>query len=282
MMRLGAHAFLWVGEATTEALSQAVCQAAKAEFDFIELPLLRLERIDVIALRTALNKHGLPCTCSLVLPPEASLTENPYAAEEFLLSALNMAARLESPLVTGVIYSKLGENTPPSPEVLGKVVLVLKKVAQIAATKGIRLGIEPVNRYETSLINTAEQALEIINAIAEPNVFLHLDTYHMNIEECGFRQPILKAGKFLQYVHLSESHRGEPGTGNVQWEEVFAALAEVGFKGDVAFEAFLAPSQDLIQATRVWRAISASEEQQIVYKGITFFRKLAKKYGLTK
>lgn len=278
-MRLGGHAFLWIGEATTEALSQAIYQAAKAKFDFIELPLLRPEKVDVIALRAALNKHGLPCTCSLVLPPEASLTENPYATEEFLLSAVEVAARLESPLLTGVVYSKLGENTLPSPDVLEKVVLVLKKVAQVAATKGVRLGIEPVNRYETSLINTAEQALEIINAIAEPNVFLHLDTYHMNIEECGFRQPILKAGEILQYVHLSESHRGEPSTGNVQWEEVFSALAEVDFKGDLAFEAFLAPSQDLIQATRVWHTISASKEQ-IVDKSVAFFRKLAKKYGL--
>lgn len=278
-MRLGAHAFLWVSTCSTDALLHAVHRAREATLDFVEIPLLNPEALDLNALRNCLHEQGVSCTCSLVLPPEASLPRTPRKAERFLLQAVEAAAWLGSPILTGVLYGKLGEDLPPEPAVLTRVAKVLKRVAQAAAQRGVQLGIEPVNRYETSLINTAEQALELIDMIAEPNVFLHLDTYHMTLEERGFRTPILKAGGRLRYVHLSESHRGEPGTGNVRWEEVFSALAEVKFAGDMALEIFLTPSPDLARATRIWRAPSAPP-QDVVPAATAFFRELARRYHL--
>ncbi|MCX7750369.1 MAG: sugar phosphate isomerase/epimerase [Candidatus Bipolaricaulota bacterium] len=278
-MRLGAHAFLWVGEASTEPIVYAVGQAADEGLEFVEIPILRPKEIHPARISSALRKHGLGCTCSLVLPPEAALPENPRGAMAFLLQAVDVAASLGSPIVTGVVYSALGTTTPPTPQTLETVATVLKHVAQAAAARGVRIGVEPVNRYETSLVNTAEQALKLITAIQEPNVFLHLDTYHMNIEERGFRQAILRAGKQLQYLHLSESHRGEPGTGTVGWEEVFAALAEVGFDGDLALEAFLAPSAALAQATRIWTP-HPIEPRAVVRAGRTLVQWLAKAHGL--
>ncbi len=277
-MRLGVHAFLWARDYSTEALTTAIREAARAKVDFIEIPILHPEEINITALRLALLKHGLPCTCSTVLPPTTSL-EDLRKAEEFLLQVIEVVAYLESPILTGVIYSKLGESTPPTIKVLNEIASMLKRVARVAAVKDVHLGIEPVNRYETSILNTAEQALKIIEAISEPNVFLHLDTYHMNIEEQEFRQPILKAGKHLRYVHLSESHRGKPGTGTVQWEDVFSALANAGFDGDMAFESFIAPNPSLSQATRIWRS-SPVPAEEIAHEGLMFFREMARKYGL--
>jgi D-psicose/D-tagatose/L-ribulose 3-epimerase len=106
---------------------------------------------------------------------------------------------------------------PPEPEELRAVARVLKSTARRAAEGGVELGIEAVNRYETYLINLASQVSDLLDEIDEPNVFAHLDTYHMNIEEKGFYEPILSLGPRLRYIHLSESDRGTPGTARSSW-----------------------------------------------------------------
>ncbi|MDW8092002.1 MAG: sugar phosphate isomerase/epimerase family protein [Meiothermus sp.] len=281
MPRFGAHAFIWAAEWSPEAAEKVVAGAAEAGLDFVEIPLLRPERFDVALTRRLLQQYGLGCTCSLALPVEASLPEHPEAATRFLMQALDTAHRLGSPVLTGVTYATLGalSGRAPSNEDYAVIVRALKPVARHAARLGMRLGLEPVNRYETYLLNLAAQGLALIERLDEPNVFLHLDTYHMNIEEKGFRDPIVRAGRHLGYIHLSESDRGTPGTGNVHWDEVFAGLSEIGFGGDLVMESFVTLNPEIARATCMWRKV-VEDPQAMVREGLAFLRRKAHQYGL--
>jgi D-psicose/D-tagatose/L-ribulose 3-epimerase len=229
-----------------------------------------------------LAAHRLGVTCSLGLPPKASLPDDPAAAEAFLIEAVEVAGRLGSPVLTGVIYGTLGvlPGRPPTEAELSIVADSIRRVAVHAGRIGMRLGLEPVNRYETHLVNLARQGLDLIDAIGEPNVFLHLDTYHMNIEEKGFREPILQSAARLEYVHLSESDRGTPGTGNVHWDDVFSALADIGYDHDLVMESFVAVNPDIARATCMWRQVAPSSTE-LVREGLQFLRMKARDSGLT-
>jgi D-psicose/D-tagatose/L-ribulose 3-epimerase len=128
-------------------------------------------------------------------------------------------------------------------------------MAEFAAKKGVTLGLEVVNRYESNQLNTAAQALEMLDRIDAPNVVVHLDTYHMNIEEEDFMKPVLLCGKRLGYVHIGESHRGYLGTGTIDFETFFKALAKIDYQGVVTFESFSSTvvNEELSNALAIWR-----------------------------
>jgi len=149
----------------------------------------------------------------------------------------------------------------------------------VASEYGISLGIEALNRYETYLNNTAEQLAEMIDRIDEPNVFAHLDSYHMNIEEKGFRAPIELLGDRLAYVHLSESDRGTPGTGNVNWDDLFAGLQTIGYDGRLTMESFVAVNEAIIGATAIWRPV-VGDPDELIRDGLAFLRRKCEDYGL--
>lgn len=281
MPRFGAHAFIWASEWTPEASERVIKGAAEAGLDFVEIPLLRPRTFDVGHTTDLLGRYGIAATCSLGLPAEASLPDAPEAAEAFLKDALEVTAELGAPFLSGVVYGTLGtlSGHPPRDEELETVAVTLRRVARHASLLGLSLGIEPVNRYETYLINLTRQGLELLERISEGNVFLHLDTYHMNIEERGFKEPILAAGKQLQYIHLSESDRGTPGTGNVRWDDVFMGLAEIDYGGDLVMESFVALNPDIARATCIWRPV-VEDPERLVRDGLTFLKSHAARVGL--
>jgi D-psicose/D-tagatose/L-ribulose 3-epimerase len=280
-MLFGAHAFIWAGEWTPEGAEKVIRGAAQAGLDFVEIPLLRPENMDVTATRALLDRYGIGCTCSLGLPKAAHLPSAPEKAESFLESAVDVAAGLEAPVLCGVLYAHLGTLTGRPPEVgeLEAVARVLKNVARYAAERGVSLGVEAVNRYETYLINLAEQADAMLDRVGEPNVFVHLDTYHMNIEEKGFYDPIVATGERMQYIHLSESDRGTPGTGNVHWDEVFRGLKAIDYDGYLVMESFAAINEDLAGATALWRDV-VGDPEALIRDGLGFLRGKAAEYDV--
>jgi D-psicose/D-tagatose/L-ribulose 3-epimerase len=132
---------------------------------------------------------------------------------------------------------------------------VLRRLADQAGTSNVTLGIEIVNRYESNLVNTTDQALSLIADIGAPNVKVHLDTYHMNIEEPGFREPVLRCGEQLGYVHVGESHRGYLGSGTIDFDSFFTALGDVGYTGTIVFESFSSTvvAPELSNTLAIWR-----------------------------
>ena len=277
----GAHAFIWAGEWTPEAAEKVIRGASEAGLDFVEIPLLHPESMDVSGTRDLLDRYGIGCTCSLGLPKAAHLPFAPDAAERFLRTAVDVTAALGSDALSGAIYTHLGTLTrkPPTEDELAAVARVIKGVARYAAQQDVSLGIEAINRYETYLINLASQADAMLDRIDEPNVFVHLDTYHMNIEEKGFYDPIVVSGSRMQYIHLSESDRGTPGTGNVHWDEVFRGLEAVGYNGRLVMESFAAVNEDIIGATALWRDV-VGDPQALIRDGLTFLRDRAAEHDL--
>ena len=277
----GAHAFIWAGEWSREGAERVISGAASAGLDFVEIPLLDPKTMDVENTLALLESHEVGCSCSLGLPKEVHLPFDPDGAERFLAEVVELTAALGSSVLTGCLYTHLGTLTgrPPEPEELESVARVLKSTARRAAGYGVELGIEAVNRYETYLINLASQTSEVLDAIDEPNVFAHLDTYHMNIEEKGFYEPILSLGPRLRYLHLSESDRGTPGTGNVHWDEVFRGLKDASYDGALVMESFAAVNEAIIGATALWRDV-VGDPDALVTDGLAFLRAKAAEYGL--
>jgi D-psicose/D-tagatose/L-ribulose 3-epimerase len=281
MPKFGTHAFVFVGEWTTDSGNFAIEQAGRHGFEYLEIPLLKPDEFDAAGHRAALKKHGLKSTCSLVLPKGTHMPAHPEQARAFLSRALQKVEELECTVLGGCIAYELGTLTgqPPTAQERQTVVEVLRDVAAEAQRRGITLALEACNRYETYLYNTLADARETVLAVGAPGFMVHADTYHMNIEENGFRTPIIEAGDVLGYIHMSESHRGKVGTGTVKWEEVWEGLAAIRFDGYLMLESFAAINPDLAAATCLWRPPQQSSDE-IARDGLAFLRAGAEKYGL--
>ncbi|WP_416798735.1 sugar phosphate isomerase/epimerase family protein [Ciceribacter azotifigens] len=281
MQGFGVHTSMWTMNWDRAGAEKAIAAAVDYKMDFIEIALLDAPSVDAGHTRALLEKHGLRAVCSLGLPEPAWASQRPEAAIAHLEAAMEKTAEMGALALTGVTYGGIGERTGVSPTKaeLDNVARVLGAAARRAKSLGIDLGIEPVNRYETHLINTGWQAVEMIERVGADNIFIHLDTYHMNIEEKGAANGILDARDHLRYIHLSESDRGTPGCGTCDWDEIFATLAAIGFKGGLAMESFINMPQELAFGLSVWRPV-ARDEAEVMGNGLPFLRNKARQYRL--
>jgi D-psicose/D-tagatose/L-ribulose 3-epimerase len=281
MKGFGVHTSMWTMSWDAEGAARAIAAAKASGMDFIEIALLDPAATDAALGRRLLEEAELPAVCSLGLPEAVWASRNPEGAKDFLRLAIEKTAGLGATALTGVTYGGIGERSglPPTDVELDNVARVLEQAAREAADTGLAFGIEPVNRYETHLINTAAQGVAMIERIGAANMFLHLDTYHMNIEEKGAGNGILQGRDHLRYIHLSESDRGTPGAGTCDWDEIFVALAAIGFDGGLAMESFINMPPEIAYGLSVWRPVAESAEQ-VVGDGLPFLRGKARQYGL--
>ena len=281
MEGFGVHTSMWTMKWDREGAERAVQAAADYRMDFLEIALLDAPSVDAEHTRALLEKHRLRAVCSLGLPQPVWPSHNPDGAIEHLRMALDKTKAMGAEALSGVVYGGIGERTglPPTEKELSNVARALEASAAYAKSLGLLFGIEPVNRYETHLINTGWQARDMIERIGSDNIFIHLDTYHMNIEEKGAANGILDAREHLRYIHLSESDRGTPGEGCCDWDEIFAALAAIGFKGGLAMESFINMPPEIAYGLSIWRPV-AENFQQVMGKGLPFLRNKAAQYRL--
>ena len=281
MQGFGVHTSMWTMNWDRAGAEKAVAAAAKYKMDFIEIALLNAPAVDTAHSRALLEKNSLKAVCSLGLPEHAWASRHPDKAVEHLKIAIDKTAEMGALALSGVTYGGIGERTglPPTQGEFDNVARALTAAAKYAKSRGLMLGIEPVNRYENHLINTGWQAVEMIERVGAENMFIHLDTYHMNIEEKGAGNGILDARKYIKYIHLSESDRGTPGCGTCDWDEVFATLAAIGFKGGLAMESFINMPPEVAYGLSVWRPV-ARDEAEVMDNGLPFLRNKAKQYKL--
>ena len=280
-VRIGMHASLWAPSWTREAAELALPEASAHGLETIELPLLEPDKIDAPHSRKLFEKYSIEPTASLCLA-EANMAQlHPERATAFLIRALDKAHEIGCNFLGGVTYSALGfrSGMPPQKWEYDNMAKALKPAAHHARKLGITLGIEPCNRYETHLLNTSWQSLQFLDLLNEPNVTIHLDTYHMNIEEKGIGAGFRTVGDRCAYAHLSESDRGVPGTGTIDWDDVFRTLADIGFKGRLVIESFVTLPAEIAAALSVWRPV-ARDRHEILEKGVPFLKALAKVHGL--
>jgi D-psicose/D-tagatose/L-ribulose 3-epimerase len=257
---LGVHALVWVGGWSNDQATEAIKNSAEAGYGLIEIPALDPKSIDTSHTKKVLAEYGMKGACSLGLSFDADINnEDPEIVkrgEARLMDALTVVEHLGGDYLGGVVFSALGKyKLPPTPKAIENATNSLRRLAQAAKERGITVGLEPVNRYESNLINTGQQAIDMIKNIGESNVVVHLDVYHMNIEEQNLAGPIKAAGDKLGYIHVGASHRGPLGTGNIDFDEFFGALAEIGYKGTITFESFSSAvvSPDLSSTLGIWR-----------------------------
>jgi D-psicose/D-tagatose/L-ribulose 3-epimerase len=281
MTRIGMHFSLWGATWTRASAELAVPEAAKYGLEIIEIPLLAPETIDVPHARDLLAYHKVAPSGSLCLPNDKMATQHPAAARDFVLAALETAHALGCAFLGGVTYSALGYKSglAPTEAEYASIVEALTPVAKRAGDLGMKLGLEPCNRYETHLLNTAAQSLRLLERIDEPSTTIHLDTYHMNIEEKGIGHGFRVAGPRAPYIHISESDRGVPGTGTIDWDDAFAALGGIGFTGDLVIESFVTLPPEIASALCVWRPV-AKDRYEVLDAGVPFIRDMARKHGL--
>ncbi len=280
-MKLGIHAYEWCSEWSNQTLG-IIDTVKKLGFDFIEIPLMRLDLFDPQAVRERLDGFDVT-TSNVLLADDVDVTSfDPEVRKNgvaYLKRCVKASAEAGAKMFSGVIYSQYLKKAVKMPteqewEFSAKS---MKEVARYAADFGMSIAFEPVTRYESYLLNTSEQALRLAEMTGEPNVFIHLDSYHMNVEEKSFHDAVATAGKKLSNFHMCENDRGIAGTGHVDWDGIFRGFREIGFDGYLGFEGFADCTENM--STWVWRKL-APDGDTFVRESMDFAKKMMKKYDL--
>ena len=281
-MKLGIHAYAWCSKWTNDTL-YLIDKVKEMGLDFIEIPLMSLETFDSKAVRDRLQQVGLDALTSTVLLDGTDITsEDPVIRANgmaYLEACVRATAEIGAQSFSGVIYSQHVKpfDRRPGEQLWRYSADSLRPIAQLAKTFDVWVGLEPVNRYESCLLNTCEQALRLKEMVGEDNIKIHLDTYHMNIEEKSFYEATRLAGKDLVHYHFCENDRGIPGSGLVNWDDIFRALADIDYQGYAALESFVDLTDNM--NTWVWRQL-APDGDTLLREGVAFIRKKQQEYGL--
>jgi len=282
---VGINAWVWTSPFDREAVS-LVEKAAAIGFDAFTMPVEDPGFIDVQAMRAALAEHGLRLYITGVFGRDRDLThENAScrrASLDYIAQVLNICEQLGVRILSGPAYSAVGKRRKISDDQRRRewelAVDGLTVAGKMAADHGVTLALEPLNRFETDLVNTTAQVKRMVGDIGLPSVRIHLDTFHMNIEEEHMYDAVALAGDDLVYVDASESHRGTPGSGQVRWEEVARGLRDIGYNGDCVIESFTPDCEAIADAAAIWRPLAPSQDA-LAQDGYEFLRKLLQQPG---
>jgi len=257
---LGVHGLVWAGAWDEKSARHAIESTKNAGFDVIEILLMDPRSIDVSMTRRLLDEYELQASASLGLSAATDVSSDDpdtvAAGRALLADASSVAQDLGLIYLGGVVFGALKKYTEPVSE-RGRAnsIAAVAELCERLAPAGIPVGLEVVNRYESNLLNTARQAMDYIADAGSANLFVHLDTYHMNIEESGLLEPVLICGDRLGYVHIGESHRGWLGSGTVDFASFFRGLQITGYDGPITFESFSSTVVDpgLSYTLAIWR-----------------------------
>jgi D-psicose/D-tagatose/L-ribulose 3-epimerase len=236
-------------------------------YDGVELPLFAYDLDLHVKWGERLDSIGLERTIVTVRGEE----DNPISSDPAVRAlgvannkeALDNAAAVGAQSLVGPYHSALGifSGAGPTEDEWKWGVDSMRQVAEHAGSVGVMLGVECLNRFETYLLNTHSDAARFVREVDHPNCRMMYDTFHSNIEEKNIAAAIRSCQDVLTHVHISENDRSTPGTGNVNWQENFDTLMEVGYDGWMVVEAFGLALPEIAAATKIWRRMYDSEEQ---------------------
>ena len=267
-MRFGVNTWVWFSPTTTERFAEVVPKAKAMGFDAIEFGIEALDDLDYREAAAILAAHDCGVSVAAVMSPDRDLLaddlEDRRHAQRYLERCIEACHTLGATNLVGPMYSAVGrvwQDTPESRERhLDTLVGQLRELAGYAADRGVVLCIEPLNRFETSFINTAEQAVELVDRVDHRSCGVLLDTFHMGIEEKSLGDAIRRCGPRLNHFHACGNDRGAPGNGHLPWHEVADALDDIGYRGPVVIESFTAQVQSIARAAAVWRSFEPSQD----------------------
>ena len=280
-MKIGVNCWVWSSPITTDELSELAPRVKGMGFEWIEVPLESLDDLDHEAGASIIADNGLGVSaCAAIGPdrdlihPDAAIRKNGMA---YVKGAIEAAHELGATNLIGPIYSAVGRTWQQTADErahdLDVLVGNLSELAQVAGDYGVVLCLEPLNRFETSFINTTEQMIEVVDRVNHPNCQIMLDTFHMNIEEKNLGDAIRLAGSRVHHIHACENDRGAPGSGNVAWADVAQGLADINYDGPVVIESFTAKVQSIARAAAIWRSLAPTQDA-LAEDGLQFLRNL--------
>ena len=279
-VRYGLNLLVYTAAFTKDQLD-LIPKVAGFGFDGVEIPFNDLSLLDAKATRAALEKAKMGMTaCCVMMPgtnPCSPDADERTKATARLKQMIDITGEMGGEAVAGPLYSPCGYLTgkAPTEEELKWCAECLSAAAQHAEKAKIPMAIEPLNRFETYVINTVDQALKMVKTVGSDYLTIQVDTFHANIEEKDTAAAIRAVGKkHLGHFHASESDRGTPGTGQVAWEDAFAALRDVGYDKWVTIESFAIGILDLCAAACIWRPIYESADG-LAKDGLKFLKQMA-------
>jgi D-psicose/D-tagatose/L-ribulose 3-epimerase len=280
-MKFGVNTFVWVSPCTTQAAKDLAPKVKRMGFDIFEMACENPDLIDVKVVKRELDTNGLDAIVCGAFGPERNIcSRDPKVvanAKSYCRWLIDAAAELGSPVVCGPMYSAVGKSHLEAEAARtaewDRAVSGIREMAAYAADKGVKIALEPLNRFETDMINVVSQGLDFIDQVGMDNVGLHLDTFHMHLEERNSGDAIRKAHDKVFHFHACENDRGVPGAGQVHWDDVAKALREIQYDGPVVIESFTAEVKEIASAVCIWREIAPSQDA-IASQGLTFLRSL--------
>jgi D-psicose/D-tagatose/L-ribulose 3-epimerase len=278
---VGVNTWVWASPLTDDNVTDLLRRIADLGFDAVELPLEQPGDLTAPVVTAALAETGLtPYVVGAMVPGRdlvATDAETVEATRDYLRACIDLASDAGAGAVCGPFYAATGRVWRMDPETRAAAYTQLREglgpLVEYAAARGVVLGIEPLNRYETSLINTVDQALEALDGLLGPHLGLALDTYHLNIEERSSADAVRRAAEHLVHVQVCGSDRGAPGGDQTDWPAFLDALDEVGYTGPLDIESFTADNAAIATAASIWRPLAPTQDD-LARDGLAFLRTL--------
>jgi D-psicose/D-tagatose/L-ribulose 3-epimerase len=277
MNPIGVNAWVWVSPPTDETIAALAPRAKAMGFDLLELGLENPGDWDPARMAEVFAANGLGATVCAAMGPGRDLTDPDTfsSTRNYIRACIDAVAALGGDVVAGPIYTPVGKtwqmDAAERAATLDRLVEGLTPLVDYAGERGVTLGIEPLNRFETSLLNTAEQTMEVIDRLDSPAVGVLLDTFHMNIEEKDQTAAIRLVGDKLVHFHACGSDRGAPGADHIAWDTIAAALHDTGYTGPLVIESFTPDNQTIARAAAIWRPLADSQDA-LAEEGLAFLR----------
>jgi len=286
MNPIGANLWIWDSPITTEVIRERAPRLASMGFELIEIPLEQPGDWTPEEVVDALAETGLVASVCAVMAPGRDLTSDDPATiattQQYLRGCISAAAGIGARVVAGPMYAPTGMTGSLSARErarqIERIATSLHPIADEAQDAGVRLAIEPLNRFETSLFNTVAQTMELVERMDHPAVGLLLDTFHMNIEERDIPGAIRTAGRSLFHFHACGNDRGAPGDDGIDWPGIRNALAEIEYDGALSIESFTTANQAIATAASIWRPLAPSQDD-LAHDGLAFLHGLFRTAG---
>jgi D-psicose/D-tagatose/L-ribulose 3-epimerase len=281
-VKFGVSTWLWTSPFTTESIKILFPKIASMGFDVVEIPVEDPAMIDIKAVKNALRQYDLKAAICGAFGPSRDLTSDDPAVHQncfsYIKSCLDFCAELDTPFFAGPMYSAVGKARMLSPDKRKAewdlAVKNLRVVCEMASSRGLQIAIEPLNRFESDLINNVDDVSRLIKDIDHPAAKIMLDGFHMNIEEKDIEQAIALSGDKLIHMQVSENYRGTPGTGQTRWDAYRRGLESVNYQGIVTIESFTPENKELAGAVCFWHPM-AENQDDFARDGLQFLKKWA-------
>jgi D-psicose/D-tagatose/L-ribulose 3-epimerase len=281
MNPIGITTWIWTSPLNIDRFGEIAPHVARMGFDLLEVPIESTTDLDYARAAPIVKDLGLRTSVCAAMSADRDLIHEDEGIRKNAISyvrhCVDAAQTLGATNVVGPLYSAVGRTWQATADERRRdvdlLVGELRDLSKYAHARGVVLCVEPLNRFETSFLNLAEQAIEIVDRVDHPGCGLLLDTFHMNIEERSVGDAIRSAGSRLKHLHACENDRGAPGSGHVPWDEVAAACRAIGYTGPAVIESFTSAVKSIARAAAIWRPLAATQDG-LAQDGLRHLRKV--------